>query len=1341
MSNTPTNPKKLGSVSTIIALFLMAGFATIPMVAEAPPGQGTLNVTWENLAPDTNTYQGDVNLSMIWLSLEAQNADITLESIQVDIYGFPPEGINRTFVWDDRNYDKNMSYDECVIGESANAPYVLPPVGQMRECTGPDIGFPVVIPQGQSRYFTIYLDLDFDPDQRFTDRDLRACVEDGSIVSSASTVVGLPACSRTIEINTRFFFDDMEHGQGDWEFEGGDDAGIHPTGLWHMTQGEEDCINNIRDMPYYHSYNTSWWYGHRYLWFGDWVCNYYTHAYEQPTVPSRNWGKLRTPWIDARMGTSLTMTIWHFLAREPYAGLDTAEVYLNDTTGWNFITSEWTTDDHWRKLTLNLSDYAGKMVQLEFRFDTIDEKNNMFYGWFIDDLVLYGELMDDDIAFSALTDLPEFIPLQNTTISALVSNIGSSGQTDIEVNLTQNGAVIDLDLIPFLGPGTSMNVSFVWLPPGEGTYVMCVNATPVPGETILWNNFQCTSVNVTIQTITKVAILRSYGTQAQGPRDTWDYLNAHWDNHGLDPILIDYVTLDTYPITYHDISRTQADVLVLSGSGYYFGDPMGRQLNDDETRAIRKWIVEGHGFVTIGTAFLHLVPNHNDLVDLVGIVDQPYVRGGVTTLDVDGACTGHPIFTNVPSQITNGFGYTMTPGNDTSWDDHDLDGGQNCASNENKSASIVIFKGNVMISFAADVTPTEEEKQFLYNTFVWSRFEANDYDVKVSELSAPRFVRPSFPANVRATVANTGKQNLPTVQVDLKVDGTAVQTQTINNLLHGDWERVNFSWLPASEGTYEVCIFADIIGFTDEDPSNNELCTSIQVMINPPVLVYVLDSWGTDFGHLAPWDDLSANWSDYGTEPVYVDYDTFNRESIWYQDLVDSYADVLLISSSRLGNYTEPLENGYMFTNNELDAIVRYTEEGHGLIATGLTFDSEWLPTHGFRLGPLFGMNAGNSYTSARGIHDLSVVNPSENHPLFRNIPDNYDTSNGTTLSPGNLVTDPDEWMPGHLLNGEYKALSTPRAHGAVITNESGNFSAVYITNFVENKSNMNDKQLLYNAMIWARTSVTPPTNLWIYKSGNELRLEWTESTSPWVEGYRIYKATSVNGFDFDVTSGSVPAGTTQWIDPQPDAGIDPFSYFYVVRAYDKAGHEEKNLNKVGKFALQLYKGTNEISIGFELSDHTTSVAFESVAGSYRYIEAFDPYTCIWRVWTPTGGTLTQIHRSMGLRVNMRLNGLLINVGRVTSTSIDLPKVTVCDYWNFVGYPSFETMPLPQVLDDGGMAGKYEMVLFFDPTDKKARWKFFDPNDPDGSTLRELRPGMGIWINVLQAGTWEVKGD
>jgi hypothetical protein len=111
---------------TVVSLYPYEG-GTV----KAPPTAGTLNVTWADLSPITNTYQGDVNLSMLWIALKAEGAAIDLYSVKIDVWGLPSQGINRTFLWDDPNHDKERSYGECEIAVDSSSPYILPPAGDM----------------------------------------------------------------------------------------------------------------------------------------------------------------------------------------------------------------------------------------------------------------------------------------------------------------------------------------------------------------------------------------------------------------------------------------------------------------------------------------------------------------------------------------------------------------------------------------------------------------------------------------------------------------------------------------------------------------------------------------------------------------------------------------------------------------------------------------------------------------------------------------------------------------------------------------------------------------------------------------------------------------------------------------------------------------------------------------------------------------------------------------------------------------------------------------------------------------------------------------------------------
>jgi hypothetical protein len=321
----------------------------------------------------------------------------------------------------------------------------------------------------------------------------------------------------------------------------------------------------------------------------------------------------------------------------------------------------------------------------------------------------------------------------------------------------------------------------------------------------------------------------------------------------------------------------------------------------------------------------------------------------------------------------------------------------------------------------------------------------------------------------------------------------------------------------------------------------------------------------------------------------------------------------------------------------------------------------------------------------------------------------------------------------------------TATPYGAVIANEPGTYNAVYITNWVERSGNLNDRQLLYNAMIWARSSVKAPSDLWIelFNGDADLRLTWTENPSLGLDGYNIYRANTVDGFDFGIIHDTVPVGTTQYVDPSTGVG-NPNNYYYIVRAFDVNGNEEQNRYIVGKFIITVYPKTNEISIPFELQFTNTDTVFSQLEPNYNSIEAYDPMTGTWMTWDGSAGDLTDVDHMMGLRLIMKPSAgttEFVTVGRVPGmTDITMYHDAASNFWNFVGFPRHLTTSLPQALDDYGMLGGYDLVYWYDPLDKKAHWKWFDPNDPGGSPLTELRTGMGIWVHTTAAGVWSLPG-
>lgn len=1351
-------------MAVMASVIVAAVIALAPMIVMAPPTQGTLDVTVHDIAPETHTFPGDMNVTMLWIEMTATGGDVRVNSLDFTLGGtFNAGEVESVALWDDSSGivgpDKLQGYYECELTKTNNPTggFTLPTAGSLNNCASPFGNY--IVPQFQTRFILVFVSVSASATEG---HKINISLD---AISSPDTVNGDSGASGTVEIMTIFFSDDMESGMGSWTREGWDKGHVHePNGLWHLSSGEEDCKNNMLNQPFYQSPTTGWWYGHRYedpFDPGVYVCSYYTWMPGSYLSSTRNMGNLTTPNIDATVGSSLAVTFRHMLAGEPDTGLvkpDNGHLWIDDGM-WHkitpFVDGYDSTDNSWWKETVNLSAYAGKNVQLELRFDTLDTMNNLWLGWFVDDLVVYGKTLPHDIAVNGNTVNPAVSTLDfPITVGADYNNIGSNDETNIGIRLTVNNASVDTGTIASLLSGNSVYRELTWSTASAGQYWVCMEADPVPSETVLWNNKDCKVVNVVTTAVHYIYVVRSEGTTTIAAKNTWDNLNANWATYGADQVVIDYTTLDIPGITYTDISAQspKPDTLVISSSGGWVDGvaPPGGQFTDTETAAITKYTLEGHGLVLTGTVFNELLPNNNDLTGLVGINDQSYVRTEpIFSMDTVASGDCNALLQGVSDPFSLVYNGTMTP-TDINWGTGDLSSGTYCGRSPSNEGAIVANKGVYMMSFAAERTPNSDILQLLYNAMVNAQYQVLDHDVLAENIVAPNYVRVGYPVNVSANIKNVGK-NDESVDVKLLVNTVQQDVQNIFLTAAGDETRVKLTYTPSAENDDDVCIRADIVGPADEDLSNNEVCTIVKARNNPPVQVFILDSWGTDNGVLAPWANLNTNWNLYGSTPVFIDWTTFNKENIQYQELVDMYVDVVFISNSFSGSAGEnPVTEGHVFTASELTAIKNYVNDGHGLIVTGGTFESMLLPTHAVELGPLMGMNGGVTYMVTYGVTEMEIQNPGSNHPLFYNIPTNYNTRNGTSLTGGFALTGPEPWDITHLAGASYEALedisvNPSGPYGAVIPYEPGTYNSVYISSFVERLANTNDKQLLYNAMLWARSSVKAPSDLWVelWNSDNDLRLTWTENPSTGLVGYNIYRANTVDTFTFGVPYAMVGAGTTQYIDP--GTGIpDPSNYYYIVRAYDSNGNEEMNMNIAGKFILTLYPKTNEISIPFILQTTTTSVVFSQLTNLFNKIEAFDAQMGVWKTWTPTGGTLTDVDHKMGLRVTMKPSAGIVDfitVGRVPGmTDIDLYHDVVSDFWNFVGFPRHLNTPLPDALDNWGMAGKYDLVLWYDPLDKKQHWKWFNPNDPGGSPLTDLRPGMGIWVHTTQAGTWSLPG-
>jgi len=219
----------------------------------------------------------------------------------------------------------------------------------------------------------------------------------------------------------------------------------------------------------------------------------------------------------------------------------------------------------------------------------------------------------------------------------------------------------------------------------------------------------------------------------------------------------------------------------------------------------------------------------------------------------------------------------------------------------------------------------------------------------------------------------------------------------------------------------------------------------------------VLDSWGTDYYSFTIYPLLNSEWLRYGSIPIVIDYTSLNKESITYNDIAQSEADVLIISHA----YPQP---EHIFTNSEIAAIKQYVEEGHGIIGTYGTL----VPENNRKLAELFGINQSASYIFypsdevSTGVFNILNIT----HPLFVSLPNPF----GVPTASETIYVPSHDWTFEGVTDGTIVALTTDNEAAIIV--HTTTYKAIYFTNQMEEyASEMPETsvQVFYNAIVCAR--------------------------------------------------------------------------------------------------------------------------------------------------------------------------------------------------------------------------------------------------------------------------------
>jgi hypothetical protein len=207
----------------------------------------------------------------------------------------------------------------------------------------------------------------------------------------------------------------------------------------------------------------------------------------------------------------------------------------------------------------------------------------------------------------------------------------------------------------------------------------------------------------------------------------------------------------------------------------------------------------------------------------------------------------------------------------------------------------------------------------------------------------------------------------------------------------------------------------------------------------------IIKSWGDN----PVWADLNTNWSTYGTIPVNIDHTTYIKSDFNYQDLVNSKANVVIISDAAGGPE--------QYSATEIAAVAKYARKGHSVLATYATFEYQTYDNRG--LAPIFGLSSTLSYTTTGISGDF---NKDASHAcLLKKIPGSSWQSMGFNES---QVPSSGSWT-GNL--GKAKAQADSDSFiGVISLYKTAKYAGIYVSNMPEYQNvGGPDEQFLYNAI------------------------------------------------------------------------------------------------------------------------------------------------------------------------------------------------------------------------------------------------------------------------------------
>ena len=154
-------------------------------------------------------------------------------------------------------------------------------------------------------------------------------------------------------------------------------------------------------------------------------------------------GSLMSPQYALEDGTTnITLTFCSAVVTENLAGYDDTDLYVNGVAVSSIPES-----DNWQQIEIDLSNVSGNTIQLEWRFDSVDNLYNDYRGWHIDTIQLTAEALD-----CSSIPCPGDINGDGTVgVNDLLAIIDQWGLSDSPADVNGDGIVDVSDLLQAVG--------------------------------------------------------------------------------------------------------------------------------------------------------------------------------------------------------------------------------------------------------------------------------------------------------------------------------------------------------------------------------------------------------------------------------------------------------------------------------------------------------------------------------------------------------------------------------------------------------------------------------------------------------------------------------------------------------------------------------------------------------------------------------------------------------------------------------------------------------------------------------------------------------------------------